>query len=210
MNYIKFFIKSKTIKQLLQRKESYKNIEILLNNENFIDEMLDEEHFRFIPLYGSKNTFGYTNKDLMLICINSLPEISENIRITNPKTKIENIFNCCLLFSIGVKFITSLNELIIHLINGYLHYFSKNKLYTNSFKEPIDNKELELDFERQLNGGKKFGFLDITSIVTLLDGVSCQKDLSEFQKDLNASIKIAELKERYKEGRINGFFQKFP
>ena len=209
MNYIKFFIKSKTIKQLLQRNECYKNIEILLNNENFIDEMLDEEHFRFIPLYGTKNTYGYTNKDLMIACINSIPEISENIRITNPKTKIENIFNCCLLFSIGVKFTTSLNELIIHLVNSYLHYFSKNKLYSNSFKEPIDNKELELDFERQLNGEKKFGFLDITSIVTLLDGVSCQKDLSEFQKDLNASIKVAELKERYKEGKINGFLGEF-
>ena len=118
MNYIKFFIKSKTIKQLLQRNECYKNIEILLNNENFIDEMLDKEHFRFIPLYGSKSAFGYTNKDLMIACINSIPEISENIRITNPKTKIENIFNCCLLFSIGVKFTTSLNELIIHLVNS--------------------------------------------------------------------------------------------
>jgi hypothetical protein len=101
-----------------------------------------------------------------------------------------------------VKFTTSLNELIIHLVNSYLHYFSKNKLYSNSFKEPIDNKEPELDFERQLNGEKKFGFLDITSIVTLLDGVSCQKDLSEFQKDLNASIKVAELKERYKADNI--------
>ena len=90
-----------------------------------------------------------------------------------------------------------------------MHYFSKNKLYSNSFKEPIDNKELELDFERQLNGEKKFGFLDITSIVTLLDGVSCQKDLSEFQKDLNASIKTSELKERYKEGKMNGFLGEF-
>ena len=209
MNYIKFFIKSNAIQQLLQENECYKNIAILLNNENFIDEMLDEEHFRFIPLYGTKNTYGYTNKDLMIACINSIPEISENIRITNVKTKIENIYNCCLLFSIGVKFVTSLHEFIIHLAYAYLHYFSNKKLDSNSFKEPIDNGDGGFFFERQLNLGKKFEFLDINSIVTLLDGVSCQKNLSEFQEDLNKSIKISELKERYKEGKINGFLGEF-
>ena len=209
MNYIKFFIKSNAIQQLLQENECYKNIAILLNNENFIDEMFDEEHFRFIPLYGTKNTYGYTNKDLMIACINSIPEISENIRITNVKTKIENIFNCCLLFSIGVKFVTSLHEFIIHLAYAYLHYFSNKKLDSNSFKEPIDNGDGGFFFERQLNLGKKFEFLDINSIVTLLDGVSCQKNLSEFQEDLNKSIKISELKERYKEGKINGFLGEF-
>ena len=209
MNYIKFFIKSNAIKQLLQKNECYKNIAILLNNENFIDEMLNEEHFKFIPLYGAKNTYGYTNKDLMIACINSIPEISENIRITNVKTNIENIFNCCLLFSIGVKFVTSLHEFIIHLTYAYLHYFSNKKLDSNSFKEPIDNEDGGFFFERQLNLGKKFEFLDINSIVTLLDGVSCQKNLSEFQEDLNKSIKVSELKERYKEGKINGFLGEF-
>ena len=35
-------------------------------------------HFKFLPFYGAKNKFGYTNKDLLMSFINSIPEIVEN------------------------------------------------------------------------------------------------------------------------------------
>ena len=43
--------------------------------------MLSENHFRFLPVYGSYQHYGYTNKDLMVSFINSIPEITENIEI---------------------------------------------------------------------------------------------------------------------------------
>ena len=43
--------------------------------------MLDENHFRFLPIYGSYNHYGYTNKDLIVSFINFIPEIIGNIEI---------------------------------------------------------------------------------------------------------------------------------
>ena len=83
ISYIKYFIKSNTLKQILQNNSCYQNIEVLLSNDDFLEEMLDETHFRFLPLYGSINKFGYTNKDLLISFINSIPEIAENIEIEN-------------------------------------------------------------------------------------------------------------------------------
>ena len=235
ISYIKYFIKSNVLKQVLQNNSCYQNIEALLSNDNFLEEMLDETHLRFLPFYGSINDFGYTNKDLLISFINSIPEIVENLEIENEdnedveeleemeiqgkeeneeneedkelENKIKNLTNICLLFSIGVKFITSLHEFIIHLVYGYLHYFSNKKIDSDSFKEENDD-DGRFYFEKQLNG-KKFEYLDINSVVVLLDGISCQKNLSDFKSDLNANLSIENLKKRIKDGEIKGFLKDF-
>ena len=43
--------------------------------------MLSENHLRFLPIYDSYQNYGYTNKDLMVSFINSIPEITEYIEI---------------------------------------------------------------------------------------------------------------------------------
>jgi hypothetical protein len=238
ISYIKYFIKSNALKQVLQNNSCYQNIEALLSNDNFLEEMLDETHLRFLPFYGSINNFGYTNKDLLISFINSIPEIVENLEIENEdeddednedvkeleemeiqgkeeneedkelENKIKNLTNICLLLSIGVKFITSLHEFIIHLVYEYLHYFSNKKIDSDSFKEE-NYDDGGFYFEKQLNGGKKFEYLDINSVVVLLDGVSCQKNLSDFKSDLNANLSIENLKKRIKDGEIKGFLKDF-
>lgn len=209
ISYIKFFIRSNAIKQLLSNNECYKNIEALLMNNNFIDDMLDDTHFKFLPFYGSTNYYGYTNKDLMVCFINSIPEPINKIDITNTKYNIENYYHICLLFSIGVKFVSSLHEFLIHILYGYLHYFSNKKLDSISFKEGVDNNDGGFHFERLLTGISKFDFLNINTIVVLLDGISCQKNLSEFQIDLNSEINIDDIILRNKKKKFKGFLSDF-
>ena len=244
IEYIKYFIKSKVIKEALQQKDSYENLGILLDNDNYLNEMLSENHFRFLPIYGSFKQFGYTNKDLMVSFINSIPEIAEHINIKEeveyeydnqiieededmrieeeeegskvPKeedkkyleNKIKNLTHISLLFTIGVKFITSLHEFIIHLMYSYIYYFSDGKIDSNSFKEGND-KDGGDTFEKILNGGRKFECLNINSIMALLDGMSCHKTLEEFQKDLYSEIEIENINDRIKNGKVKGFLAEF-
>ena len=49
VSYIKFFILSKVIRQILDNNYCYENIKISLMNDNFINEMLGNAHFRFLP-----------------------------------------------------------------------------------------------------------------------------------------------------------------
>lgn len=217
IEYIKFFIKSNVMQEILQNNECYHNIAILLNNDNYIDEMLSETHFRFLPFYGSDNFFGITNKDILVSFINSVPELARRIKIykiiedlvnIEEKEIMKNITNICLLLSIGVKFITSLHEFIIHLVYGYLHYISEKRLDCDSYKEN-DVKDGGFFFEQQLSGGKRFESLNINSVIVLLDSFYCQKNLADFQKNLNENTNIDELKQRIKEGKIGGFLKNF-
>lgn len=258
IEYIKYFIKSKALNDALKQNKNYENIKMLLENDNYLNEMLSENHFRFLPLYGTYKHFGYTNKDLMISFINSIPEITEHIEIKveekdilkdenqineeenedkdeNKKNKedkdmiieeegeneiigeeekkylenqIKNLTNISLLFSIGVKFITSLHEFIIHLMYGYIYYFSEGKIETVSFKEGGDD-DGGVTFEKILNGGTKFECLNINYIVYLLDGVSCGKDLEEFQKDLHSEVDIKKINDRIKNGEVKGFLAEF-
>ena len=209
IKYIKFFIKSKVIWQIFDNNYYYENIKVLLLNDKYIEEMLDDTHFRFLPFYGTKNHFGYTNKDLMMCFINSIPEVPDKLEISDKEEEIDNCYHICLLFSIGVKFITSLHEFINHLIYSYLHYFSNKKLDSTSFKENIDNNDGGNHFERLLNGSTKFESLNINSIIVLLDGVSCTKHLSEFQKDLNAEIDIDMIIKKNNKKQFKGFLGEF-
>lgn len=260
IEYIKYFIKSKALNDALKQIKDYENLQMLLENENYLNEMLSENHFRFLPLYGTYKHFGYTNKDLMISFINSIPEIIEHIEIKveeedvfkdenqineeedgdNNKdenqineedndmiieeegekeiigeedkkyleNKIKNLTNIGLLFSIGVKFITSLHEFIIHLMYGYIYYLSEGKIDTISFKEG-DDKDGGDTFEKILNGGTKFECLNINYIIYLLDGVSCDKTLEEFQKDLHSEVDLKKINDRIINGEVKGFLAEY-
>ena len=60
-----------------------------------------------------------------------------------------------------------------------------------------------------MSGGKRFDYLNINSVVVLLDGVSCQKNLSDFKSDLDANLSVENLKKRIKDGEIKGFLKDF-
>ena len=210
ISYIKDFINSNALRQALKKNVAYENIELLLSNNDYLNEMLDETHFKFLPFYGSKNKFGYTNKDLLVSFINSIPEIVEDITIeeNHNKNDIQNLTNICLLLSIGGKFVTSLNEFVIHLVYSYLYYFSTKKIDFTSFK---GGKDIDggFSFERILDNGNAFGYLDLNSTIVLLDGISCQKNLTNFQEDLKNELNIIEIKQRIKDGKICGFLKVF-
>ena len=89
-----------------------------------------------------------------------------------------------------------------------MHYFSEKKLDSDSFKDEKD-EDGGFYFEKQLNNGKRFDYLDINSVIVLLDGSFCKKDLSNFRKDLKSKINIKGLKKRIKEGKIEGFLKDF-
>ncbi len=208
ISYIKEFIKSRSFIDLINENTCYNNIYALLKNENYIEEMLDDIHFQFLPFYGTENYFGFTNKDLEISLINIIPEIAADITIGN-ENEIENITNLCLLFSIAVKFITSLHEFIIHLTYGYLHYLTGKELSAHSKKGSIDKNDGGNFFESKLTGGFKFEFLNINNVVNLLDGVSINKSLKDFQKDVTCGLDIKTLIQRQKNNEFQGFLSEF-
>jgi hypothetical protein len=199
-NYFKNFIESQFFNQLLENVDEYKNIAILLINEEFKEELLNETHLRFLPFYGSSTYFGYTNKDIMISFINSIPEITKYIRI-NKEKEIINVTNICLLFTIAVKFITALHEFIIHLTYSYLNFITKKKIDATSKKESIDEDDGGYFFERTLRGDTKFKFLNINNVVNLLDG-SFEDNSFQFQNGLKCKFDYEKLISKIKE--ING------
>ena len=211
ISYIKTFIKSKAIQELLKGEECFMNNEILLKDDYFLNEMLSERYFGFIPFYGSKNFFGFTNKDIMISFINSIPTITDDIElsINADLNEIKNIYHICLLFAIGEKFVTSLHEFAIHLITSYIHFASSKKLSYESYKEKGDEDDDGFFFERKITGEKKFELLNINTVIVLLDGDSCTKELTEFQNKLNGGINIDNIIERHKAGEFKGFLKDF-
>ena len=115
INYIKSFLRSKAIVELLKSEENLKNNQILLQMDSFFDEMLNEKYLRFLPFYGSKKFLGYTNKDIMISFINSIPGIPSDLSISDDESisEIQNLYHICLLFAIREKFVTVLHEFAI-------------------------------------------------------------------------------------------------
>ena len=117
IKYLKEFIKSESIQEILSAPE-YKNIKPLLSNDEYLDEILGEKHIKFLPFIFSLKKYGYTNKDFLLSIININPYI---VIFPNSFYEEKNFNNelyfLSILFSLGVIFITCLHE-IIHLTYG--------------------------------------------------------------------------------------------
>ena len=216
INYIKDFIKSEFFKQLLNQTEDYKNISILLNNEKYLEEILNETYLRFLPFYGSSNLYGYTNKDMMVSFINSIPQITNNIKIVKERD-ITNITNICLLFAVAEKFISVLHEFITHLTYSYLNFVTKKKIDSSSKKGSMDEDDGSFFFHKLLrNDTIKFDFLNINQVINLLDGSFKKNNFSEFQNGLkcifnydNLINKIDEINKKENGGFLKIFLMKY-
>ena len=100
-----------------------------------------------------------------------------------------NLKGIIILFNIGMKTITTLHELIIHLIFGYLNYLTEGKITPESPKKgkKFSCEDGGLYFE-QLLFGVQYGNITLNDILVILNG-ECFNSLDEFQKKLRKKLK---------------------
>ena len=217
INYLKDFIKSEFFKELLNKIKEYKNISILLNNDEYLEELLNETYLKFLPFYGSKKLYGYTNKDIMVSFINSIPKITKNIKILD-ENEIKNITNICFLFAAAEKFVTVLHEFIIHLTYSYLNFVTRKKINASSKKGSMDDEDDGGYFFEKLlkDDNTKFDFLNINQIINLLDGSFKDVKFSDYQNSLKCNFnyenlinKINNINKKEYGGFLKNFLKKF-
>ncbi len=208
IDYIKFFLQSKSIKELMESDDKFENILALISNKNYLDEIFSEKHFMFLPFFQIEKYFGFTNKDLIISVINSIPDIVYGINLKD-ENDYQDIFPICLLFIITEKFITSLHEVVIHLTTGYLSYISENLLSQVSPKTKKFNDGGYYFESKLLGNGKSFNEIKLNHIIALLDGVTCKKGYKELKDALNDPLNIDELIQRNKDNQLEGFIGEF-
>jgi len=98
ISYIKAFIKSKCMQEILSINE-YKYIRELVNNENYLNRILSEKHLKFLPFFGVNNIFGYTDKNMLISTINSIPGIVRLAQYKKRKT-YKILYHISILLSI--------------------------------------------------------------------------------------------------------------
>lgn len=207
INYLKLFIKSRCVQEILSFNE-YRYIKQLINNTNYLDSILTDTYFKFIPYFGVKNTFGFTNKDILLSSVNSIPEIATLIEYQN-KESYKGLYHLSILLSICVKFITAIHEVLIHLTSGYINFVTEKRVDFCSPKTNLNPVDGGYAFEEKLSGNDKFSILTLQSVIVLLDGITCIKELREFQKNLNKTTDINSIIEKKNNGELKGFLADF-
>ncbi len=89
-----------------------------------------------------------------------------------------------ILFHIGMKIITTLHELIIHLWFGYLNYLSNGKI---SYESPKKGKRIHKEddglFFEQLLFGNQYVNITLNDILITLNG-DCFNSLNGFKENL--------------------------
>ena len=208
LNYIKVFLQSKSIKELMESDDKFDNIFTLISNKNYLDEIFSEKHFMFLPFFQIEKYFGFTNKDLIISVINSIPDIVYGINLKD-ENDYKDIFPICLLFIIAEKFITSLHEVVIHLSTGYLSYISENLISQVSPKNKKYNDGGYFFESKLLGNDKYFNEIKINHVIALLDGVTCQKGYNELKNALNHPLNIDDLIQRNKNNQLKGFIGEF-
>ena len=133
LNYFKIFIKSKCIKEFLEKNEQYKDIINLIKNDSIINEFLNSKYLKSAPLFDFC-PIGYTNKDIMVYLIIGIPLLLQNYKIKNQQ-EYQNIKNVIFLFNVGMKLIILLHEFLIHILYGYLYHVSEHKISSQSPKK---------------------------------------------------------------------------
>ena len=202
IEYLKVFMRSNCVMQAFDLDIRYAKIKNLIKDEKYLDEVLSPKHLKFLPFYYVEDFCGVTNKDLLISIINSIPRFCNS---TGYLSEIEKRFNLLLLLSIGVMFVSSLHEILIHLSSGYLMYYT-NYDYGSESPKSQDFNDGGYYFENLL-GGNAFSNLSLQVIITLLDGESCQKSLDEFQQNLIKKIDIAKLKKKEFKGFLGDYLK---
>ena len=157
INYLKLFIKSKCMQEILSCNE-YRYIKELINNTNYLDSIITDTYFKFIPYFGVKNIFGFTNKDILLSTVNSIPE-KANLIEYNTKESYEGLYHLSILLSICVKFITAIHEVLIHLTSGYINYLIEKRMDYGSPKRNLNPDDRGYTFGEKLSGNNKISSL---------------------------------------------------
>ena len=136
----------------------YRYIKELINNTNYLDSILTDTYFKFIPYFGVKNIFGFTNKDILLSTVNSIPE-KANLIEYNTKESYEGLYHLSILLSICVKFITAIHEVLIHLTSGYINYLIEKRMDYGSPKRNLNPDDRGYTFGEKLSGNNKISSL---------------------------------------------------
>ena len=207
IKYIKYFIKSNCIQEILNQSE-YKYIKELINNDSYLDNIFTDKYLKFLPFFGVTTFFGFTNKDILVSTINSIPEISTLIPCETQEIYTQ-LYYISLLLSICVKFITVIHEILINLTTGYINYYTEKRVSSNSPKTSLNLSDGGNAFEEKLTGVDKFHTLTLQSVIALLDGVTCQKKLKEFQQELKKPTNIEEIINKKSNGLFKGFLEDF-
>ena len=187
--YFKSFIKSKCVKQALKYNINYINIEKIIKDDNIIDKFLSNKNLKSIPLFEFAGS-GYTNKDILISFVSGFPFKIYGYRAPKNIKEYNVLKGIIILFNTGMKLITTLHELIIHLCLGYLNYISEGKISDKSPKKigKIGRKDGGLLFEEILFG-YQYGNITLNDILVILNGEYLDS-LSNLQGHLRKEFKI--------------------
>ena len=89
----------------------------------------------------------------------------------------------------------------------FIYYISNRQIDSKSLKE-MNNKN-EFLFDKILNNDNFSRYLYLDTVIVLLDGISCQKNLSDYHNELGNNLSINNLIKRIEEGKIGGFLKDF-
>jgi hypothetical protein len=145
---------------------------------------------------------------MLISTINSIPGIVRLAQYKSKKT-YKSLYYISILLSICEKFVTVIHEILLHLTSGYVNYLSEKTLSSESPKIDLTPDEEGFAFEEKLTGINKFTNLSFQSALALLDGITCQKKLKDFQIELNKSPNIKEISQKKSKGAFKGFIADF-
>ena len=158
---------------------------------------MDDKYLKSIPLFDFAGS-GYTNKDLLVSFISGLPFLIYRYDVPKTLEEYENLKGVVFLFNVGMKTITTLHELIIHLCFGYLNYLTEGKISHESPKKgnKISTRDSGLFFE-QLLFGVQYGPITLNDILVILNG-DCFDSLENLQKNLGKDFSPNKFKAKSK------------
>ena len=195
--YFKMFIKSKCMKEALNKDSKYINIIRLINDDNIINKFLNEKYLKSIPLFEFAGS-GYTNKDILVSCISGLPFIIHRYNVAQTKKEYTQLRSLIVLFNIGMKFITTVHELIIHLCFACLNYITEGKI---SYESPRKRNKIIFDdgglYFEHLLFGREYGNITLKDVLVILNCDSFDS-LKNFQADLRNEMNYENFKVKSK------------
>ena len=185
--YFKYFIRSKSFKEALHKHKEYVNILNLVNDDNILNKFLNKKYIKSIPLFEF-GASGYTNKDILVSCISGFPFVVYGYDIPETLEDYELLKGLVILFNVAMKLITSLHEIIIHFMFGYLTYVSEGEILSHSPKklDKMKNDDGGLLFE-QILFGSVYGDITLNEVLVILNG-DCDNTLIKFKENLKNKI----------------------
>jgi hypothetical protein len=158
-----------------------------VNDDNILNKFLNKKYIKSIPLFEF-GASGYTNKDILVSCISGFPFVVYGYDIPETLEDYELLKGLVILFNVAMKLITSLHEIIIHFMFGYLTYVSEGEILSHSPKklDKMKNDDGGLLFE-QILFGSVYGDITLNEVLVILNG-DCDNTLIKFKENLKNKI----------------------